>query len=114
MHKEDCLFCQIALGRESAKVVWENEDFLAFENKYPKAPVHILVIPREHQSKDAEMLKEDQGRWALLMGAVFEVIRIKNLNKTGYKLASYGAGYNHFDHEHVHVIGGMKEPPREV
>lgn len=111
MQKDDCLFCRIAMGLEKSVVIWENKDFLAIENKYPKAPVHILVIPRVHQSKDSEMEKTDQSRWSLLMEAVFEVVRLKKLNKSGYKLASFGAGYNHFDHEHVHVMGGMESAP---
>lgn len=114
MHLNECLFCQIALGKEAAKVVWENEKYLAIENKYPKAPIHVLVIPKTHMSKDEEMARVDQSRWGEIMGATFEVVRLLNLDKTGYKLSTFGAGYNHFDHEHIHVIGGSKTAPAEA
>ena len=45
------------------------------------------------------------------MGAVFSVIGQTGLDKTGYKLVLNGAGYNHFDHEHIHMLGGTAEEP---
>lgn len=104
------MFCQIAEGQIEAERVWENADFLAIPDKYPKAPIHLLVIPKLHVSKDANMEKEDQNHWGPLMSAVMQVVRLKKLNQTGYKVVTYGAGFNHFDHEHVHVLGGAKQP----
>jgi len=46
-----------------------------------------------------------------MMVAVFQVVKHLGLDKTGYKLVNNGAGYNHFEHEHVHVLGGSKEEP---
>lgn len=106
----ECLFCQMSNGEVEVQKVWENEDFFAIPDKYPKAPIHLLVIPKTHISKDATMVQEDQSHWRELMAAVFAVIRLKNLDQTGYKVVTYGAGYNHFDHEHVHVLGGEKQP----
>ena len=111
MDIQNCLFCKIAAGAEPATIVWENDSFMAIKNKYPAAPVHLLVIPREHVSKKAEMQKTDSGFWGEFMTAVFNVIRDQKLDKGGYKLVNNGAGYNHFDHEHMHVLGGSKEEP---
>lgn len=106
-----CLFCKIAKGEEPSKKVWENEEFVAIKNKYPVAPVHILVLPKEHYEK-ADLRSGNGGDfWSKIMKAVFEVIRQTGLDKTGYKLVNNGAGYNHFEHEHIHVLGGSKEEP---
>jgi len=117
-----CLFCEIAKGAEPATKVWENEGFICIKNKYPVAPVHLLVMPKEHVSKNVLVfapLRQGYGGaemtfshlWDKIMGAVFEVIRKEGLDKSGYKLVNNGAGYNHFDHEHIHVLGGSKEEP---
>ncbi|MBI3954748.1 HIT domain-containing protein [Candidatus Collierbacteria bacterium] len=112
MRDPNCLFCQIIAGDKPGEKVWENEAFLAITNKYPQAPVHLLVMPKEHESKKelAAGVTKDNF-WDKIMGAVFEVVRLKNLDQTGYKLVNNGAGYNHFDHEHIHILGGTKEEP---
>ncbi len=109
--QNECLFCQIAKGQSPAKIVWENEHFLTIENKYPKAPVHVLVIPKSHTSKTDLVSISTDGFWDQMMKAVFETIRILSLDKSGYKLVNNGGGYNHFDHEHIHVMGGSKTEP---
>jgi len=107
-----CLFCEITAGREVSSKVWENDEFVCIKNKYPVAPVHLLVMPKVHVSK-ADLVSEvtSEGFWDKIMGAVFEVVRQEGLDKSGYKLVNNGAGYNHFDHEHIHVLGGSKEEP---
>jgi len=125
MSKEECLFCEIVAGREPAKKVWESDEFLAIKNKYPKAPVHVLVMPKKHVGKEdlyRSRIKSGMTErkiegsnlpvfWGKMMGAVFSVVHKLNLSKTGYKLVSNGAGYNHFEHEHIHVLGGSKSEP---
>jgi histidine triad (HIT) family protein len=114
MKDDNCLFCKIVAGEEKGEKVWENEAFLAIKNKYPKAPVHILVMPKEHIEKK-EMANFVAGKserlWGKIMEAVFEVVLQYDLDKTGYKLANNGAGYNHFEHEHIHVLGGGRDEP---
>lgn len=111
---EKCLFCQIVVGESPSKKVWENEEFLAIENKYPQAPVHVLVMPKEHmKKKEVVEINSEQNMefWGKMMDAVFQVVKHLGLDKTGYKLVNNGAGYNHFEHEHTHVLGGSKEEP---
>lgn len=105
------MFCQISQGQVEARRVWENEDFLAIPDKYPKAPVHLLVIPKTHVSKLKQLLAVDEQFWGKFLEAVFEVIKLEGLDKGGYKLVNNGAGYNHFDHEHMHILGGTKTEP---
>jgi histidine triad (HIT) family protein len=113
MAEAECLFCRIARGDAPVKIIWQNDDYFAIKDKYPKAPIHLLVIPKDHVSKNEKMRGSDQSHWGPLMAAVFEVVRLKKLTETGYKVVSYGAGYNHFDHEHVHVMGGGSKQPVE-
>lgn len=111
-----CLFCKIGFGQEPAKVVLETEEFLCIENKYPSAPVHVLVIPKAHAAKKTWVEAEKLGVtgeefWGKMMAVVFLVVTKLGLDKTGYKLVNNGAGYNHFEHEHMHILGGSKTEP---
>ena len=111
MKDKNCLFCQIVEGSAPSEKVWENGDFLAIVNKYPIAPVHILVLPKDHVEKPKLVAGNYSEFWSKIMAAVFEVVKLKALDKTGYKLVNNGAGYNHFEHEHIHVLGGSPDEP---
>lgn len=108
---KDCLFCQIVAGEEPSVKVWENEEFLGIKNKYPAAPTHVLVIPKDHVKKQEMSTSNNGVLWGKIMVAVFEVVCLLGLDKTGYKLVNNGAGYNHFEHEHMHILGGTKHEP---
>ncbi len=126
MKEKDCLFCKICSGEEPSEKVWENEEFVCIKNKYPVAKVHVLVMPKSHIMKqnvatppaalDAQHLRagsvlHNEEFWGKIMSAVFEVVSLLGLDKTGYKLVNNGAGYNHFEHEHMHILGGTKTEP---
>jgi histidine triad (HIT) family protein len=103
----NCLFCRILRGEIPAKKVYENEHVLAFEDIDPKAPTHVLVIPKKHfaglkeaQAEDAEVI----GRCHL---AAAEIARQRNI-ENGYRTVlnvGPGAGQSVF-HLHVHLLGG--------
>ena len=118
MNDLNCLFCKIVAGEEPSEKIWENEEFVCIRNKYPVAPVHVLMIPKSHIRKQAVATSGSGEFWGKIMSAVFEVVHQLGLDKTmptgkqaGYKLVNNGAGYNHFEHEHVHVMGGSKTEP---
>lgn len=111
MKDKDCLFCKIGAKDEPAETVWENEEFIAIKNKYPVAPVHVLVMPKDHIKKAEVGTSGDGAFWGKIMPVVFEVVGLLELDKTGYKLVNNGAGYNHFEHEHIHILGGSKTEP---
>ena len=112
MKDEACLFCKIAAGEEPSEKIWENEEVLCIKNKYPVAPTHVLVMPKSHIVKqEVASGLQNEGFWSKMMSAVFLVVRQLELNKSGYKLVNNGAGYNHFEHEHFHVLGGTKTEP---
>lgn len=123
MKDKDCLFCKIGAKEEPSEIVWENKEFICIKNKYPVAPIHVLVMPKDHIVKSnwisptslklrgAKMPVTTGHFWGKIMPVVFEVVALLELDKSGYKLVNNGAGYNHFEHEHIHILGGTKTEP---
>jgi histidine triad (HIT) family protein len=115
MTEENCLFCRIVAGEVSAEVVHQDERSIAFRDINPQAPVHVLVIPREH----IESLDEASQRDEALLGHLLRVgARVANdleLSESGYRTVintGAGAGQSVF-HLHLHVLGGrpLSWPP---
>ena len=109
----DCLFCRIVRKEIPATIVAEDDHCVAFRDIAPKAPTHILVIPREH------VATLDDAREAGLLGSVMlmaaEVARREGIVKSGYRTVintNAGAGQTVF-HLHAHVLGGrsLSWPP---
>lgn len=109
----DCLFCKIAGGEVPAKIVAQDQRFVAFRDVNPQAPTHILVIPRTHVAS-----LNDVGDGDLLGGMLAyarEVARAEGLAERGYRLVintNAEAGQTVF-HLHAHLLGGraMHWPP---
>jgi histidine triad (HIT) family protein len=103
-----CIFCKIVSRTIPAKVVFEDDDLVAFHDAHPAAPVHVLVIPRKHMAS-VEDVSADQapliGRVILAARAVAAKL---GLSEAGYRLVinqGAGAGQSVF-HLHCHVLGG--------
>jgi histidine triad (HIT) family protein len=109
----DCLFCRIVRREIPATIVHEDEHCVAFRDIGPKAPTHILVIPRQHISTLDEV--SDPLLIGNLMMAAAEIARAEKLVEAGYRTVintNAGGGQTVF-HLHVHVLGGrrMTWPP---
>jgi histidine triad (HIT) family protein len=104
---DSCLFCRIVRGEIPAKIVREDEHTVAFRDIDPKAPTHILVIPKEHvASLDEATDPTLVGRLSL---AAAEIARSEGLTD-GYRTVvntGAGAGQTVF-HLHLHLLGGRK------
>jgi histidine triad (HIT) family protein len=109
----ECLFCKIVSGEEPSNRVLETDEFVVIENKFPVAPVHVLVLDKKHNEKKDTISGKlsDRSYWDGMFQAIYETIGHLGLDKTGYKLVNNGAGYNHFEHEHFHILGGSKSEP---
>jgi histidine triad (HIT) family protein len=110
----DCLFCRIAAGEIPADVVAEGERWLAFRDIQPQAPVHLLVIPRDHLENAAD-LGSNPELGGELLHAVAEVARQEGLNDEGFRVVTNvgeRAGQSVM-HLHFHLLGGrrMHWPP---
>lgn len=110
---ETCLFCKIAEGSEPCVKVLEFDEFIVIKNKYPQAPIHVLVLDKKHREKTETMRGdfESDTYWDKIMSVAWKAIVKLGLDKTGYKIVNNGAGYNHFEHQHLHIMGGSKEEP---
>jgi len=108
------MFCKIIDGSIPSTSVYQDDQCYAFNDIDPKAPVHVLVIPRKHISSLAEAQKEDEEILGHLLGAAAEVARMRGL-ANGYRtvISTGKDGGQTVDHLHVHVLGGraMHWPP---
>jgi diadenosine tetraphosphate (Ap4A) HIT family hydrolase len=108
----DCVFCKIVAGEIPSKKVFENEHVLAFEDINPKAPTHILVIPKKH----VENVSDDRADAALLGEVVAQSASVaRMLGLSDFRLVVNNgkeAGQLVF-HLHLHLLAGrpMKWPP---
>ena len=104
----DCLFCKIASKEIGSKIVYENDFVIAFNDINPVAPVHMLVIPKIHIQDLNEVDKQNEKYVAECMKAIKEVVKIKNIDKDGYRVISNTGenGGQVINHLHFHVIGG--------
>ncbi|MGI6361402.1 MAG: histidine triad nucleotide-binding protein [Bacillota bacterium] len=106
----DCLFCKMIAREINTHVVYEDDDVLAFHDIAPKAPVHILIIPKKHIASLAEMTASD----TLLMGKILyvatQLAEKHGIDKSGYRLVTNCRedGGQEVFHLHFHLIGGKK------
>jgi histidine triad (HIT) family protein len=109
------LFCKIVAGDIPADIVAESDIAIAFRDVNPQAPVHVLVIPRDHYPNVAAVADAGDVDVAQLFRLAAEVAEIEGIAQDGYRLvANTGASaHQTVFHAHVHVIGGrpMGWPP---
>lgn len=110
---ETCLFCRIVRGEIPATVVASTDDAIAFRDIDPKAPVHVLVVPRQHLSSLNDAT--DSSLVGRLMALGAEVARKEGIADSGYRLVinTNEHGGQTVNHLHIHVLGGraMRWPP---
>ncbi len=110
MGAEDCLFDKIIAGEIPADVVYEDEWVVAFKDINPKAPVHVLIVPRRHIESINDLNEED----ASLMGRVFlaakEIARQTGTSESGYRIVVNTGpdGGQEVPHIHFHLLGGRQ------
>jgi Diadenosine tetraphosphate (Ap4A) hydrolase and other HIT family hydrolases len=112
-YQPDCLFCRIAAGEIPSDRVFEDEQVIVFRDTNPRAPTHVLAIPRRHLASAADLTDADGGLLAALFGALRSVAEEAGLK--GYRIVSnVGAESGQSVlHLHFHLLGGraMTWPP---
>lgn len=112
---EDCLFCKIIRGEIPSSMVYEDESAYAFRDIDPQAPVHVLVVPREHIARVADAGEAHESMLGHLLWVAAEIARREGVEEDGYRLAvNCGKhGGQAVEHLHVHLLGGrqMGWPP---
>ncbi|NDC82742.1 HIT domain-containing protein [bacterium] len=110
----DCLFCNIVKGHIPAKRLFESESVLAFLDIDPKAPSHVLVIPKVHLANVIELSKYAPSLSFELMDAIGSIASTLNLT-SGFRIVSNTGddGGQTVHHLHFHILGGrpMGWPP---
>jgi len=105
---ENCLFCKIVEGQIAGKIVYQDEDVVAFEDINPKAPHHILLIPRRHIASMADLTPEDGPMLAMLFSVATKLAHKLGLAERGYRFVTNvgtDTGQSVF-HLHFHLLGG--------
>lgn len=107
---EDCIFCKIAKGEIPCNMVYENDRILAFDDITPMAPVHVIIIPKQHIPTLMDISPENMGIIGDMFSAVEEVARIKKIDKRGFRtvINCNKEGGQVIFHLHLHVLGGEK------
>lgn len=109
MNQKDCLFCKIALREIDADIVHETDNVLVFKDIHPKAPVHLLVIPKKHIATLNDATDADATLLGELQLIVRDVAKKLGVVGQGYKVAinvGKGGGQEVF-HIHMHLLSGL-------
>ncbi|MDR0512780.1 MAG: histidine triad nucleotide-binding protein [Treponema sp.] len=111
----DCIFCKIIAGELPANKVYEDDDVLAFDDIKPKAPVHLLVIPKKHIANIMEVAPEDSDLLGRLFFKAQEIAKIAGCGEKGARFVvnCKSDGGQTVNHLHCHIFGGrfMTWPP---
>ena len=106
----DCLFCRIVAGELGAEFVAENAYAVAIRDINPQAPVHVLVVPRQHVSALRDFGQLDDGALSGMIELAVSVAAAQGIDRDGYRLVTNDgadAGQTVF-HLHWHLLGGAK------
>lgn len=109
----DCLFCKIAQGDIPSRKVYEDEEFLAFHDINPAAPVHLLLIPKRHIVSMQDITEQDAAWLGKMMTLAPRLAREHGSRpgpQGGFRLVfnSGQDGGQEIDHLHLHIIGGPR------
>ena len=105
----DCIFCKIIAGEIPAKLIYEDESIIAFNDIDPQAPVHILIVPKKHITSLDECKDED----VMLLGELLNKVKVIAKNsglENGYRLVNNCGedGMQTVKHIHFHLLGARK------
>lgn len=106
----DCIFCRIANGELDAKIVDQDDEFVAFHDVNPQAPVHVLIIPRQHVETLLDLDSDHTELLGRMQLKAIEVARQLGLSESGFRLVTNcleGGGQSVF-HIHSHLLGGRR------
>ncbi len=103
-----CIFCAIAKGEAAAEVLYRDDSVMAFRDRYPQAPDHLLIIPLRHVSSASEM--DDPELWGKIMSLAVRLGHDLGLERQGYRLIVNNGvqACQTIPHLHVHLMSGRQ------
>jgi len=111
----DCIFCKIASGEIPSEKLYEDDEFVAFKDLNPQAPVHFLLIPKKHIKSIMELEAADTALMGRLLFKAQELAKSNGCAENGarFVINCKSHGGQTVDHLHCHILGGrlMMWPP---
>lgn len=111
----DCIFCKIINGEIPSKKLYEDEKVIAFHDISPEAPIHFLVIPKEHIQSVNELNEENANIISHIFLVINKLVKELNIAEAGYRIVNNCGkdGGQTVNHIHFHVLGQreLKWPP---
>ena len=112
---EDCIFCKIIQRTIPSNIVYEDDRIVAFEDINPKAPVHILIIPKAHYASLKDIPEEEKDILSHILMSTRRIAQDQEIGNSGYRIVlntGPDSGQEVF-HIHFHLFGGrqMTWPP---
>jgi histidine triad (HIT) family protein len=106
----DCLFCKIGAGEIPSNVVYEDDELLAFRDISPKAPTHILIIPKKHVASLADTTDTDAALLGKIQILVRQLAEKEGIAESGFRVISNSGADSgqEVPHLHYHLVGGRK------
>jgi histidine triad (HIT) family protein len=108
MSDKDCIFCKIIAGEIPSKIVYQDEDVVAFPDANPLTPTHLLIVPRKHIPSLAQMTDDETVLVGKMVRAANQLVREQGIAERGYRLSiNSGADAGQVVmHLHMHLMGG--------
>lgn len=106
----DCIFCQIANGEIPADIVYQDQEIIAFRDINPKAPVHLLLIPKRHIPSLNQLNERDSALVGRMVAVASRLAQDEGIAEKGYRLViNCGKeGGQLVPHLHMHLLGGRQ------
>ena len=106
----DCIFCRIISGDIPSDILYQDEQVVAFRDINPKAPVHLLLVPRKHIESLAELSEDEASIMGHLVAVANRLAREAGISDKGYRLVvnSGPEGGQEVPHLHLHLLGGRQ------
>jgi histidine triad (HIT) family protein len=106
----ECIFCRIIAGDVPARVVHSDDEVVAFRDIDPKAPTHVLVVPRRHIASVTALEPDDAELVGRMVVVATRAARVEGIDGSGYRLVmnAGGDGGQSVDHVHLHLLGGRR------
>jgi histidine triad (HIT) family protein len=106
----DCIFCKIASGEIPSNIVYQDEKVIAFKDINPLAPVHILIIPKQHMESLLDINSDNSSIVAHIFEKIAVIAENAGVEKNGFRVISNVGedGGQAVKHLHFHILGGRK------
>ena len=106
----DCIFCQIATGKVSSNILYQDEEVIAFRDINPQAPTHLIIIPKRHIPSLTHLSEAETPLIGQIVNIANQLAKMEGISESGYRLTiNCGEeGGQLVPHLHLHLLGGRK------